>query len=243
MKTPISGISVVIPVRNEEDLLRGALTAVDVARAHLRDALGAQAPWVRVIVVLDNCTDGSAAIVHNWTGLEPMTVDFGAVGAARRAGIGHLLATSDDAATVWIANTDADSQVPPNWLLQQWEIATNGVDVMIGTVRPDFDDLKPAQRRQWLATHTPGHANGHVHGANLGFRADRYLEVGGFTDVPEHEDVLLVDELKKAGAQTVATDNCCVLTSGRAYGRTPGGYASHLRERLCAEAEPDAVRS
>lgn len=237
MKSPVSGIGVVIPARNEEALLPGALAAMDVARGHLRHLLGSEAPWVRVIVVLDNCTDESAVIARNWAGIETITVAFEAVGAARREGISRLLETGHhDDATVWIANTDADSQVPSDWLHRQWEFATAGVDLMIGTVRPDFDDLSEEQRRQWVATHTPGHANGHVHGANLGFRADRYVEVGGFATVPEHEDVLLVAALTKVGVHAVATDNCCVLTSGRAHGRTPGGYASHLRERLCEEA-------
>ena len=241
MSITITGIGVVIPVRNEEELLPRALAALDATREHLVAALGAAAPWVRVVVVLDNCTDRSAAIARSWDGIETLTVTHGAVGAARRAGISLLLDTPDDAASVWIANTDADSQVPADWLLRQWEFAADGVDLMVGTVRPDFDDLSDAQRRQWLATHTPGHANGHVHGANLGFRADRYLAAGGFARVPEHEDVFLVAALKEAGARFVATDNCCVLTSGRPYGRTPGGYASHLRERLVLEPFPASV--
>jgi hypothetical protein len=35
----------------------------------------------------------------------------------------------------------------------------------------------------------------------------------------------------------VATDACEVLTSGRQTGRTPGGYATYLRDELVGEAQ------
>ncbi|EPR76707.1 Glycosyl transferase, group 2 family protein [Leifsonia rubra CMS 76R] len=233
MTTLISGMGIVVPARNEEALLPRALAALEATCDALREKLGPQTPRVRTILVLDSCTDRSASVAAQWNRVETLTVDYGAVGAARHHGIHHLLTSSDmSESELWIANTDADSQVPANWLGDQWELAAAGVDVMIGTVRPDFNDLSEAQRDRWLRTHTPGHANGHVHGANLGVRADRYRAVGGFTPVVEHEDVLLVESLSEAGAQIAATDSCCVLTSGRAFGRTPGGYASHLRERL-----------
>ncbi len=233
MTHPIAGIGVVIPARDEEELLPRALQALQRARTELLAAMGSRAPWVRIILVLDSCSDGSLAVAESYDGIETLSVNFGEVGAARREGIRHLLDHSDAAPhSVWIANTDADSEVPAQWLREQWMLARSGVELMIGTVSPDFADLSDEQRERWLASHTPGHANGHVHGANLGFRADRYEEVGGFAAVPEHEDVLLVEALQQAGAHTVATAECDVLTSGRIFGRTPGGYASHLRERL-----------
>lgn len=233
MTSPIVGIGVIIPARNEVALLEASLTALERARRELHELLGAQTPWVRIILVLDSCTDGSDLIAANHAEVETLSVGYEAVGAARFHGIRHLLHSSPAAESeVWIANTDADSEVPPNWLCVQWQLAAEGADVVVGTVRPNFNDLSDDQRRRWLATHPPGEANGHVHGANLGFRADLYRTVGGFEPVQEHEDVLLVKSMKDAGAQIVATGTSCVFTSGRAYGRTPGGYASHLRERL-----------
>ena len=108
---------------------------------------------------------------------------------------------------------------------------------MIGTVRPDFADLSGAQRDAWLATHPVGYANGHVHGANLGIRGDVYRAAGGFPALAEHEDVDLVSRARLAGARVVVSDGGCVLTSGRTTGRTPGGYARHLREDLVRDVQ------
>lgn len=105
---------------------------------------------------------------------------------------------------------------------------------MIGTVRPEFADLTPEQCELWLKTHTPGFPNGHVHGANLGVRADVYLAAGGFAPLAESEDNDLVDRLAGSGARLLAADSCEVLTSGRRFGRTPGGYAGYLRDQLIA---------
>jgi hypothetical protein len=76
----------------------------------------------------------------------------------------------------------------------------------------------------------PGRPNGHVHGANLGVRADAYLRAGGFATLPEHEDVDLVARLRADPRVDVRpSDAADVLTSGRTTGRTPGGYAGYLR--------------
>lgn len=135
----------------------------------------------------------------------------------------------------WLAQTDADSAVPSDWLTCQLALMRSGVDVMLGTVRPDFRDLSARHARYWLRTHPRGRPAGNVHGANLGIRASTYVESGGFPDVEEHEDVLLVRAARERGARVRTTDACEVLTSGRFTGRTPGGYAAFVRavhERL-----------
>ncbi|MBD7997351.1 glycosyltransferase [Oerskovia gallyi] len=231
----VTRLAVVVPVNDEEELLPRCLAALDVAVARLR----AERPAVRVevVVVLDDCTDRSASLA----GSSPFTVvetRCRRVGAARAAGVeaatGRL--GRGRPARLWIASTDADSAVPAHWLTHQVALAEAGADLVIGTVRPDFDDLSPAQRAAWVATHPVGHANGHVHGANLGIRGDLYLAAGGFPGVAEHEDVGLVERARDAGARVVASDGGRVLTSGRTTGRTPGGYARHLREDLVRTA-------
>lgn len=242
-RASIRAVAVVIPVHDEAALLERCLNALGAAVA------AARVPCV-VRIVLDACTDESADIAARHP-FPVVPVDANAVGAARANGVSAALAALPHVPPqrVWIANTDADSVVPVNWIALQLELAAAGADVMVGTVRPDFDDLTEDHRRLWLDTHEPGKPNGHTHGANLGVRASTYLQAAGFDELVEHEDVRLVEACRAIGATVVASDAAEVVTSGRFTGRTPGGYAGYLREqalRLPPRAERallDAERS
>lgn len=214
-------VGVVIPVHNEESSLDACLTSVRRAAARVRDRCRTE-----VVVVLDGCTDASERIAscHD---VMIVQVDERRVGAARRAGVAALTARARD--RLWVANTDGDSTVPTDWLENQLSLADGGADVVLGNVRPDFVGLSPAHIAYWHATHPPGIALGNVHGANLGFRASVYDTVGGFDDLAQHEDVDLVRRARESGATVVATAIGTVETSSRMHGRTPGGYAEHLR--------------
>lgn len=233
MTVDIEAIAVVVPAHDEEELLDECLAAVELAALAARGAV----PRVLIWVVLDACSDGSAAIAARHE-VVPVVIDAASVGIARRAGTDAALAAFADIAPdrLWIAHTDADSVVPPHWLVHQARLAASGADVVVGTVRPDFRDLTPEQAAAWWATHTPGVANGHVHGANLGVRASALVAAGGIAPLGEHEDVVLVDALRTLGAEVVASDVAWVRTSGRQTGRTAGGYARYLREDLIRAA-------
>ena len=211
-------VAVVIPARDEADLIARCLSSIDSAR---------------IIVVADGCADNTAEIARS-RGVEVIEIDEANVGLARAIGCQAALRHPE---VDWIACTDADSVVPPNWIDEQLRLAAAGADVVVGTVRPDFSDLSALQTNAWLATHQPGVANGHVHGANLGLRASAYLSVGGFAPVSEHEDNDLVARLATAGFTVTPTAAIEVLTSGRVFGRTPGGYARYLRDDLVGSAE------
>jgi glycosyltransferase involved in cell wall biosynthesis len=231
-RPPVRAVAVVIPARDEEALVARCLASVEVAAARAR-ALGV---LVRVILVADDCRDRTAAVARA-AGVRVIESAAGRVGAARARGVDAALAGwagADD--ELWIACTDADSEVPPTWITSQIELADAGTDVVVGTVRPQLDDLSPAQVAAWRATRVPGVANGHVHGANLGVRADAYLRAGGFPAVEEHEDVDLVARLRALDVTITASAAGEVLTSGRRDGRTPGGYAGYLHVSLLERA-------
>jgi glycosyltransferase involved in cell wall biosynthesis len=221
----IAAVVIVVPVHDEAELLDRCLTALGAAIA----AVGVRC---EARIVLDACTDGSAVVAARHP-FPVVRIDAGAVGAARVRGIGDALAELAHIPShrVWIANTDADSAVPANWLRVQLDAAGAGADVVVGTVRPDFDNLSPRHRRLWLDTHARGIPNGHTHGANLGLRASTYHAACGFEPVDEHEDVRLVEACRRLGATVVASDDAEVLTSGRFVGRTPAGYAGYLRDQ------------
>lgn len=219
----IRRIGVVIPARDESATIARCLRSVEVAAARV------DIP-VSVVVVADGCLDDTAAIARTFTGVEVAELESSNVGSARAAGCRRALRRGAD----WLANTDADSVVPADWLEVQLAFAGEGASIVIGTVRPDFDDLTELQRDAWLRGHVPGRPNGHVHGANLGIRSITYRASGGYSPLPEHEDVELVERLALHG-WSVATDAAEVITSGRTYGRTPGGYARYLREDLVSD--------
>ena len=239
-------VTVVVPVRNEEVLLPRALAALAVAIDALIVVPQSDRPAVSVLLVLDRCTDYSARVAAHWPDFDRVEIDAGAVGVARRFGAQQALrglgavSTAGGAASVvnahpaeriWIATTDADSAVPPNWLVTQLALARNGAELVLGTVHPD-DDLAAHELLRWEARHTIGERHPHVHGANLGVRADRYLAAGEFAPVDRDEDVLLVAALRELGVVEARTALIPVLTSGRRVGRAPAGFAGYLREHI-----------
>lgn len=228
-RNPSAGLmAVVIPARDEEELIGRCLQSVIRARNQL--SLDRPAVCCRIVVVLDSCHDGTRWVVSATDGVQVVSCHVGRVGEARALGVAHALEDLPDRllTNCWIANTDADSIVPENWLTCQWQLCEGAVDAMIGTVQPDPADLSADQWQRWTATHQPGRPNGHVHGANLGLGASAYQRAGGFSAVAEHEDNMIIARLKACGGILVASDACQVITSGRRIGRTPGGYAQHL---------------
>ncbi|RUR03635.1 glycosyltransferase [Labedella endophytica] len=235
-------MDVVLPAHDEEELIGASLAALSVAR----ERLAATHPDVEVgiAVVLDACTDGTADIVSRWsvrtatargaarTDVSVVEIAERNVGAARRAGVERVVgfATRIGLAHRWIATTDADSRVDPAWLLAHLDALSAGIDVLLGTVRPEATDLDEDGLRRWAEAHPPGHLPGNVHGAHLGIRLDAYRRIGGFAALAEHEDVDLVARARRAGLDVRATLDAPVITSGRREGRTPGGYAAFLAD-------------
>lgn len=223
-------VAVVVPARDEEDLLPACLDSVTAAVA----AVHAAHPSVRtrIVVVLDACRDGSARAVAGRDGVVALTIDAACVGLARSRGVE---AAAEWSATVggrslWVASTDADSVVPPDWLTTHVGRAADGLALVVSTVVPRPGDLSPAALSAWHQRHTTADGHDHVHGANLGFTLDAYRTAGGFPPLHTHEDVHLVSAMRAAGVPAVATGAVPVVTSGRRTGRAPGGFAHYLDE-------------
>jgi glycosyltransferase involved in cell wall biosynthesis len=223
----VKAVAVVIPAHDEAALIGRCLTSVTraVARAREREP-GLVAT---VTVVLDACRDTTPVLVRGWP-VQAIEITARNVGTARRVGVAHARAGVDARPEdTWIAMTDADTVVPRDWITHQLDLMDAGIDLVLGTVRPDFADLSPRHAAYWRATHHRGRPAGNVHGANLGVRASAYAEAGGIPDLAEHEDVALVRALRAIGVREHASDVHEVETSGRFTGRTPGGYAAFLR--------------
>jgi cellulose synthase/poly-beta-1,6-N-acetylglucosamine synthase-like glycosyltransferase len=219
----VDEVLVVVPARDEETTVRACVESVQRARA----AISVPSFFV---VVLDACTDGSADIVRGLTDVEVIERDHGNVGRARHDGVQTgLRAVRAPASRTWIAFTDADSVVPRLWLREHLKSAASS-DVYVGAVVPRLAELDAFRRRAWKRSHPPGATLGHVHGANLGVRADAYEQVGGFLPLFVGEDVDLVSRLRAARYSIAASERHPVVTSGRLSARAPDGYATYLRD-------------
>jgi len=235
----VEQLAVVVPARNEARLLPRCLQALGAAAAQLRIDLPEVA--LSVVVVLDSCTDDSAAVLNQFGDVGALAVTVGTVGAARQAGVAHLSAAAPDAGPDWFAMTDADSAVRADWLVHQVRAAHSGADLLLGTVVPDACEISAVQFARWQEAHQAGDGHGHVYGANLGFSRRALVATGGFRGLLAHEDVDLAERIKAVGLPWVASARCPVLTSARMVGRTPVGFAGYLRGELTSHLiEPSA---
>ncbi|MCW2846262.1 MAG: glycosyl transferase [Marmoricola sp.] len=221
----IDVVHVVIPARDEEAYLPRALASLEAAMAAVPSPLS-----VRATVVLDLCTDASLSVVSRFPWVDAVSVSCGVVGRVRSLGVDRARDGATDPGAVWIACTDADTVVPPSWLVEQLVLAAQGRELVVGTVRPDSVDLPPDVLAAWESRHELGEGHTHVHGANMGFTLAAYDRVGGFEPVSSGEDVRLVARLQRAGVVWSATARTQVVTSGRRVGRVADGFSSYLLE-------------
>ncbi len=114
-----------------------------------------------------------------------------------------------------VACTDADTIVPSRWLVRHVMWAERGADLVVGTAEP-VGAARGEALAAWHARHQLVEGHTHVHGANLGVRADRWRQVGGFGQRTVGEDVDLVERVRTLTGRWVATDTTRVLTSGSA---------------------------
>jgi len=234
----IRRIVVVIPAANEERRIGRCLSAVAAARRHLYYSNATIA--VRTVVVLDSCADRTAIIAGASRDVQTVAIAHRSAGAARRAGASAALAGGGPPSEMWLANTDADSQVPMNWLTGMVTEARLGAHVVLGTVVPGRD-LAPRTCVEWLSRHHLRDGHPHVHGANFGIRADAYLNLGGWPSVVTGEDTELARRASRAGHLRIfRTASIPVVTSVRQDGRAPQGFSSYLRDLRATTAEATA---
>ncbi len=223
--TDVEQVVVVVPAHNELEHLPRCLRALTTA------ALCLPAP-VLIVVVLDACDDGSerlAGAVRSGRALRLGRRGQRRRGQGRRVRVRAEPLCAGAAAHTWYATTDADSTVNAQWLLRMTSV---DADMVLGVVRiPVWRHFTAEVARRYLhAYHSEGPGHNHIHGANMGFRADAYWRVGGFRALPTGEDVELVERFEAAGMRIHRDAKLSVATSDRRRGRAPGGFAQHLRD-------------
>jgi glycosyltransferase involved in cell wall biosynthesis len=222
-------VAIVIPARNEEVLLPRCLKSVLDACAFLPIPV-----TMDVVVVCDSSTDLTFQIA------EEMLLRHGTVVTTETGVVGHARALAAQVALrrysgqlhrCWLANTDADCCVPRSWLVDQLLLAEQGIETVAGIVDVDsFEEHETGVDLRFRGSYLiqPDGSHPHVHGANLGVRADAYLRSGGWKELATAEDHDLWDRLIKTAARRASTAALRVLTSGRRIGRAPHGFADAL---------------
>ena len=222
-------VAVLIPARDEEALLPRCLRSVQAARRRLPSPVSSD-----IVLVSDCSQDRTHAIAEELirqTGVVLCTA-AGNVGSARKLAADTALSRYAGAADrCWLANTDADCEVPEDWLLTQLALANNGVSAVAGIVDVDsFEEHSPFVEQRFRRSYHlhPDGTHPHVHAANLGMRADVYLKAGGWAELPTAEDHDLWHRLALTGHQRLSHAPLRVVTSGRRIGRAPLGFAGAL---------------
>jgi glycosyltransferase involved in cell wall biosynthesis len=224
-------VSVLIPARNEEELLPRCLRSVVAACDRLPPSITCD-----VVVAVDCSKDRTFEIAKEMI----VARQLGIVVDSQVGMVGRARAVATEAALLrhlgyhdrwWLANTDADCEVPTDWLTKQLAFAYSGIDAVAGIIEVDSfvgHQACVAERFRQSYLVRPDGSHHHVHGANLGIRADAYLRAGGWHSLATAEDHDLWKRLGAIGCNRLSTDQLAVLTSGRRVGRAPCGFADAL---------------
>jgi glycosyltransferase involved in cell wall biosynthesis len=223
-------IGIVLPAKDEQRSIGACLVSIAEAAAHVQQS-------VTVLAVLDNCSDGSVDVVRRFASktahleVDYLEIEADSVGYARWVGMATLISRLGACGT-WLATTDSDSTVPPQWLSTQLRHAASGAEVVLGTVTVDdwrdrSSGLQARAARRYGDSDNPN-CHRHIHGANLSCSATAYLAAGGFPDRRCDEDVALVRAFRRNSEPIAWAIDLPVTTSARREARAPGGFAAYL---------------
>ncbi len=255
---------VCVPARNEVERLPRLLAALD-----RQDGFSATRR-LRVVVVANNCTDGTAAVVRD----RPLdTIDLrlieatftGAdahVGTARRRAldVGADWLEAEGTPDGVLLTTDADARLDPSWVmanlaaLEQAEIV--GGRLVIddeGDADPVLAAFHARVERYWAGVrrledtldpppHDPAPRHGDHTGGSLALRASLYRAVGGLPAIPRGEDNALVAAVQRAGGRLRHCPAVSVRVSARTAGRAEGGMAVEMLRRARVVQGGEAYR-
>ena len=232
--------SVVVPARDEEELIGACIRALGAQRGIAPSA------W-EILLVLDGCSDATCdralAAATETPGLLLHTLQTDGLGAggARAKGMDSACQRLDQVGRHGglIATTDADSVVEPDWLFRQLEATAAGAEAVGGliTLEGNGAALEPGTlkrrrrdhefRLDRLSADAPTE-HPFFGGASIGITARAYREVGGMEALESLEDEALARRLRSFGVEIHRLDSVQVITSARTQGRASRGLALDL---------------
>ncbi len=226
----IEHVIVVVPARNEHQRIEQTLRSIRTSASQVADRVSCS-----IVVVADCCTDSTAARAKLQLANSSHIVveaSIGTAGGARRVGARVGLACDRHRINqTWIASTDADTVVPKNWLTRHLAAAESGLDAIAGIVSladdEDLDERLKARFDSYYKINADG-THSHVHGANMGVRANAYASVGGWPAIATGEDHYLWSKLCGDGWRVGSSAKLTVTTSARREARAPAGFAADM---------------
>ena len=248
-------ISVIIPARNEADNLMHALHALRNQRQV--DGTPIREEQFEILLLLNNCTDHSAAIAEQYQQQFPtfplrvaaiqLPPEKANVGTARRllmdAACRRLLQVGRPHGI--IASTDADTTVDSHWIDQICMEISKGCEVVGGRIltRPDrnpvrLNHLRDVTYRMLKARleacldpspFDPWPRHFQHFGASLALTCAAYERVGGLPNVAHLEDEALYHALQRMDTRIRKSPHVRVTTSTRMQGQVAVGFSEQLR--------------
>lgn len=249
---------IIIPAKDEAQALPATLAAL----AAQVDAQGQPLPadTFEVLVLVNNSLDATARVARAFAAAHPhLTLHVAEVNLPpAEAHVGRARRLLMDAAcrrlqlaghpNAFIASTDADTQVAPDWLAATAAAIAAGADAVGGRIlMADANATCPVRRCQLRdatyhllrmqletqldpAAHDPWPRHHQHFGASLAITQAAYRAVGGLPVVPYLEDealyqLLLLHDLRVRHSPAVR-----VFTSSRQQGRVAVGLSWQLRE-------------
>ena len=129
----------------------------------------------------------------------------------------------------WLLSTDADTVVPPTWVVDHLRHAAAGADAVAGAVDLDDPHLLPADAlaryTALVAARIAGRTHGHAYAANLGVRAG----VPARRRLPGRSARSTPCSCGCVAGHVVSPTDVRARTSARRDGRARGGLADLLR--------------
>ena len=245
-------IVVAIPARDEEQKIASCLRAL-ARQTVLPD---------RIVLLLNNCTDATAAVARQAARDSATTLHIlshelppalATAGHARRLAM-HAAAGLASPEGV-LLTTDADSRADPQWIATNLAAIARGADAVAGAIELDPADwdkipyvLHEDDARECAYDALcdeivsildpdpddpwPRHTSDA--GASIAVTARAYARVGGIPELPTGEDRAFIAALRRIDARIRHAPECQVFVSGRTEGRAQGGMADTIRRRLIA---------
>ena len=243
--------TIAIPVHDEVERIGGCLRAL---------SRQVEAPPPRVLLLLNNCRDGTAVVVRSLRRQLDLDVDViehdfapELANAGHARALAMTLAAEQAGPAGVLLTTDADSLAPSDWLARNLAALAGGAELVCGqavidpvealAIHPSLheDDRLEIAYGTLLdaidslidpdpADSWPRH--GEESGASLAVTVEAWRRAGGVPKLPLGEDRAFVAALRRVDARIRHDPSVHVIVSGRLQGRAAGGMAETIARRM-----------